>query len=323
MHYVFFDIECACVYKDVAKICVFGYCICDEKFNILKKEDILINPNGKFHLTAHGGDGIVLPYNYEDFKKYPDFPAFYRTIKDLLEGGDKIVVGHAAVNDVKYLNLETKRYKLPSFDFEFADTQILYMAMSETFERQTGLDKLTELFRIEFQAHCAADDAYATMKVAEAMCRENQCTFPGLLEKYQIRNGSIRDYTFTNCSSKRGNEYYEKRAREKAERENVRVEFNNFVSRTRMRPQTRELYGKRFTFSRKIEEDLSLSKRLVREICRRGGRYSLKLGAANVFVTEENDESVRSVTAARLAGEGKPLQILHLSDLYSLLELNE
>ena len=58
-------------------------------------------------------------------------------------------------------------------------------------------------------------------------------------------------------------------------------------------------------------------------ICRRGGRYSLKLGAANVFVTEENDESVRSVTAARLAGEGKPLQILHLSDLYSLLELNE
>lgn len=74
MNYVFFDIECACVYKDVAKICVFGYCICDEKFNILKKEDILINPNGKFHLTAHGGDGIVLPYNYEDFKKYPDFP---------------------------------------------------------------------------------------------------------------------------------------------------------------------------------------------------------------------------------------------------------
>ena len=42
MNYVFFDIECACVYKDVAKICVFGYCICDEKFNILKKEDILI-----------------------------------------------------------------------------------------------------------------------------------------------------------------------------------------------------------------------------------------------------------------------------------------
>lgn len=49
----------------------------------------------------------------------------------------------------------------------------------------------------------------------------------------------------------------------------------------------------------------------------------MKLGAANVFVTEENDESVRSVTQARLVGDGKPLHILHLSDLYSLLELNE
>ena len=48
MKYVFFDIECACVYKNVAKICVFGYCVADEEFNILEKEDILINPNGKF-----------------------------------------------------------------------------------------------------------------------------------------------------------------------------------------------------------------------------------------------------------------------------------
>ena len=30
MEYVFFDIECACVYKNVAKICVFGYFVCDE-----------------------------------------------------------------------------------------------------------------------------------------------------------------------------------------------------------------------------------------------------------------------------------------------------
>ena len=117
MKYVFFDIECACVYKNVAKICVFGYCVADEQFNILEKQDILINPNGKFHLTDHGGDGIVLPYDYDDFKKYPDFKKFYPRIKELLEGGDRLVFGHAAVNDVKYLNLETKRYKLPSFSF--------------------------------------------------------------------------------------------------------------------------------------------------------------------------------------------------------------
>ena len=63
MKYVFFDIECACVYKCVAKICAFGYVVTDENYNVLAKEDILVNPKGKFHLTdRNGGQGIVLPY---------------------------------------------------------------------------------------------------------------------------------------------------------------------------------------------------------------------------------------------------------------------
>ena len=56
MDLVFFDIECASVYKTSAKICAFGYVVCDENFNIIKKEDILINPKGAFHLTDSKGD---------------------------------------------------------------------------------------------------------------------------------------------------------------------------------------------------------------------------------------------------------------------------
>ena len=76
MKYVFFDIECACVYKSVAKICAFGYVVTDGEFCVLEREDILIDPKGKFHLTDRKGrEGIVLPYAYEDFKKYPPFKA--------------------------------------------------------------------------------------------------------------------------------------------------------------------------------------------------------------------------------------------------------
>lgn len=38
MKYVFFDIECACVYKNVAKICVFGYCVCMNNFIYCKRK---------------------------------------------------------------------------------------------------------------------------------------------------------------------------------------------------------------------------------------------------------------------------------------------
>ena len=72
MKYLFFDIECAGVFKNVAKICAFGYCLTDEQFHILEKEDILINPQGGFHLTDRKGtQGLVLPYAYDSFKKSP------------------------------------------------------------------------------------------------------------------------------------------------------------------------------------------------------------------------------------------------------------
>ena len=71
MKYVFFDIECACVYINVDKFCVFGYCVADDQFNLLAKPDILINPNGNFHLTYTRAHCIVLPSYYADLKTLP------------------------------------------------------------------------------------------------------------------------------------------------------------------------------------------------------------------------------------------------------------
>ena len=170
MRYLFFDIECAGVTKTAAKICAFGYCLTDEQFHILEKEDILINPQGGFHLTDRKGEqGLVLPYKYDEFKNYPTFRSYADKIYGLLQGKDTLVAGHATMNDVKYLNLESKRFQLPSFAFDFADTQFVYMNVVGEFSRQFGLGAIADQLGVEFTAHRAVDDAYATMKVAEAM----------------------------------------------------------------------------------------------------------------------------------------------------------
>lgn len=319
MKYVFFDIECACVYKNVAKICVFGYCVADEQFHILEKEDILINPNGKFHLTDHGGGGIVLPYDYDSFAKLPDFKKFYPRIKEILEGEDKLVFGHAAMNDVKYLNLETRRYKLPSFRFRFADTQVLYMAMTETFDRQMGLESLTKIFEIDYTPHRAADDAYATMCVAREMCAHDGCTVPELLQKYGIRLGKITNGQYSPCVSQRRSDYLAEKRRLKRERGERRSKFNDFVYGYRVRPQSDELKGKRFSFSRSIEEEVPLAKGLVKEIVKRGGKYSLKLSGCNVFVESAEDSSPRAESARKLKEQGQIGEIYTLAQLQELL----
>jgi hypothetical protein len=124
MKYLFFDIECSVVSKTAAKICAFGYCLTDEQFHILEKEDILINPQGGFHLTDRKGtQGLVLPYEYGNFKKCPTFLEKAEQIYALLQDKDTLVAGHATMNDVKYLNFESKRFSLPSFCFDFALSQ--------------------------------------------------------------------------------------------------------------------------------------------------------------------------------------------------------
>ena len=230
MKYLFFDIECSVVSKNVAKICAFGYCLTDEKFNILEKEDILINPQGGFHLTDRKGtQGLVLPYEYANFKKYPTFQEKADKIYSLLQDRDTLVSGHATMNDVKYLNFESKRFNLPPFDFAFADTQFVYMNRIGEFSRQFGLGSISQELGVEFTAHRAVDDAYATMKVAEAMCKEEGLTFLELLEKYQITLGKIQNYEITQTTSTAFVEYKKAQEKRKEEREKLKAEFHIFA----------------------------------------------------------------------------------------------
>ena len=266
MKYLFFDIECSVVSKNAAKICAFGYCLTDEKFNILEKEDILINPQGSFHLTDRKGtQGLVLPYEYASFKKYPTFPQLAERIYALLHDENTLVAGHATMNDVKYLNLESKRFSLPSFCFEFADTQFLYMNRVNEFSRQFGLGSIAEELGVTFVAHRAVDDAYATMRIAEALCKEEWLGLEKLLNKYEIQLGKIENYEITPPSSKAQILYKAEQEKRKEERERLKVEFHNFADREkRRRAKDGLLKNRSVCFSHPLEIDLPLSKRLLK-----------------------------------------------------------
>ena len=299
MKYLFFDIECAVVSKSVAKICAFGYCLTDEKFHILEKEDLLINPQGGFHLTDRKGEqGLVLPYKYEDFKNYPTFPERAKRIYALLQDENTIVAGHATMNDVKYLNLESKRFSLPSFRFQFADTQFLYMNKIGRFHRQYGLGAIADDLGVEFTPHRAVDDAYATMKVAEAMCKEEGVDFSGLLEKYGVALGQIEDYEITQNTSRVYREYLEEVARQKEERERKKVRFHNFIDREkRKRAKEGKLRGKRVCFSHAVELSTELAEGLAKQALAQGAWFSFRAEECDLYVRFEDETGQRLKSA--------------------------
>ncbi len=291
MKYVFFDIECACVYKCVAKICAFGYVVTDENYNVLAKEDILVNPKGKFHLTDRkGGQGIVLPYEYSEFTSRPLFPKEYPKIKALLEDKDAIVLGHATLNDVNYLNLETRRYRLPSFRFEYLDTQFFYMNVVGDYAHQIGLGGMAEKLNVDFVPHRAADDAYATMRVCEALCKRENTDVKGLVERYKIRAGKLNNYKIRVPDSAGLQNYYRERERIRAKRAKAREEFYRFVNKhnNRKRKEQGGAYdGKVFCFAKEIENDVPCSVKLLGAIYASGGKYTSHPQECDVYVAHE------------------------------------
>ncbi len=305
MKYLFFDIECSVVSKKAAKICAFGYCLTDEKFHILEKEDILINPQGGFHLTDRkGSQGLVLPYEYSSFKKYPTFRQKAEKIYGLLQDRDTLVVGHATMNDVKYLNLESLRFSLPSFGFSFADTQFLYMNKIGEFSRQFGLGAIAEQLGVEFVAHRAVDDAYATMKVAEAMCKEENATLSELIEKYGVSLGKIADYEITQTTSKAQVAYKALQEQKKEEREKKKVEFYRFADREkRKRQKDGPLKNKKICFSHPLEIELPLSKKLLSDVFNAGGFFTSHAEECDVYVCFEGEGGARLKSAQ--AGGGR------------------
>ena len=314
MNLVFFDIECASVHKTTAKICAFGYVVCDEQFNIIKKEDILINPKGGFHLTDRRGEkGIELPYDYSEFKKHPPFPAVYSFIKELLEDKNNLVFGHAIMNDVKYLDLETRRFHLPPFNFSFSDSQIMYMTHINDFSRQFGLEYITANLNVDFTPHRAADDAYATMKIVEELCRLRGVSPLCIDADLGIKRGRISGHNAVKPSSRAFDGYVRERAAARERRSRNRTKFYIYLSR-RKRKKSGPLFGQVFTFSRNIEDDIDTSIPLVGEIYEKGGTYTQKLNECTVYVCQDNDDTVRTKNARQLGD-------MRITDVAGLKEL--
>lgn len=171
MNFVFYDVECANCYEGRGKLCSFGYVVTDENFKILKKEDVLIDPNSEFQpfVLKH-----VIKYKEEDFADKPRFNMVYKTIKDLLTDRKNISFGFDVYNDLKYINDECIRYRLPLIKTISYDIQAFYEMYVGNKEKKS-LGGLAELFEIDLSSlteHNSLDDAMITMLVMKAIAKK-------------------------------------------------------------------------------------------------------------------------------------------------------
>ena len=193
MKYLFFDIEGAC--PKLSTIATFGYVLTDENFNVLMREDILMNPASKYDWYVLKN---LLSYTKAQLAKEPKFAFHYKKLKALLEDSETLVCGYSIVNDLKYLNCECKRYGLPAFTFDFMDVQTLADHYFES-KNQIGIERAYAMLEIDepILLHRSDEDAFAAMKVAKKLCERTGASLPELAKSY-FSTGKMFAYSFMN-----------------------------------------------------------------------------------------------------------------------------
>lgn len=195
MKYLFFDIECANCLKGEGKICSFGYVLTDEKFQILKKRDILIDPKAPFLLgSSRTGEGIKLAYPLFRFSWAHTFPFYYSEIKRLLTDKDTLPIGFATDQDINFLLYTFNRYDLPILHFSYLDVQKIDKYLSRSSQAR-GLDTLIESYDLEKHIyHRSDEDALMTMEILVKILNSYNYDLNTLLKEYPSALSTVKDY---------------------------------------------------------------------------------------------------------------------------------
>lgn len=294
LDYLFFDIEAS----EGESICSFGYVLTDTKFNIIEKNDILINPEAIFCTSARGkhknGEkdrGITLAYPKETFLASPVYSEVYSRIKELVEKDDRLIVGFSHTNDVRYLCHANTRYLKPNFTYEFFDLQDVFRAEKGE-SNQISLERIINDFEINTDKlilHKSVDDAEMSMLAIKVFCEKNDCTLDDVIKKYPQFLGKTENgiTTYNGVDS------------QKAELRKVRNICKNtvlsYARNVKINAESSNvLNGKKFCAGNRFEkEEFIYAMKLITVLAENGAKYVSAVSDADYFIKTNDDEGVK------------------------------
>ncbi len=312
MYYLAFDIEAANGYMP-SSICSIGVVVADEKFNIIRSQNIWVNPKTKYNLNGTRQNvGIDLHLDKKLLDASPDFSQVYAQVKSLLTDKDFLVLGHAVDADVRMLNSACERYNLPSIDFDFICSQLLYKLYKGEKEVK-GLSKIADDLGVNFVQHNSEQDALMSMLTLKYLVEDSGLSVDELMQKYHVRKGTNQNFQLSRPVSLDG---------QVSKRKYLQIAVEKIKSYGEQLPKTsNKLKGKVFCLARSLE--LATDEKLlpiVECIYTNGGRYSSKLIKGNYYVLPEDatdQDILRQKRVDELSNENLIKQIT-INQLFSM-----
>lgn len=331
MRYLFFDIECC----DGKHICEFGYVITDDKFNLLKKEVIKINPDKPFNLIGRKDQkDLILFFSEQEYTDSPLFTEYYDKIRDLIVYPDQIIIGHAIDNDARFLRDACKRYNKSPLNFDFVDSQKIYSEFVNE-KKEISLEKAEEILNLskpEF-LHKSDDDALLTMQLVQKMCSVLEMTIQEIMSLCPTACGKSHNFNimYTGDSLPEMLIALDKNenALSNTKKQKCIRKFSEIVQ-----PQGEiirsKLTGTKLCLSAKYEkEHIKDTLKLIQLLANHGCQYNTKVSESDYYVASKEDiesseiEENTRYYAATHRNDGHKVEVLTVDELIKILGVTE
>ncbi len=340
MKYLFFDLEESGVFHGRTHICEFGYVLTDEKYNVLKQGNFIINPKINRYEWDRFAVENILTRDIADYECAFNFNHYYPRIMELLKGADEIF-GHTTDGDVDALNQEFIRYGHEAFDFHFHDIANLYLEMTgKPSQQRTSLEKMKEQLMINegpVQLHDAQCDAYNTMLCMKQMEMNLNSTLDEIKLSYPSFNDETNDFIIKSVKERLAEQAIKDEERLKIDDGTNSLEHSNVHNRAlykiyldNSKPKKEgKLKGKAFIFAYSYESaHFCQMVNLIRLINDNGGSVTREATKANFFVKdpiekEEKLSDTRLSIALRINEKEEKIAFIEFNDLLNELEITE
>lgn len=173
MSYLFFDIEAANRHNKTAKMYSFGYVLTDSKFNVIKKEEIIINPEADYYFNKkeEGHVSIPCPFPKDIMDKAKTLPDNYEKINQLVSSN--LCIGYGTAIDAHMLHESCKRNGLGSMKFDFLDLVEISDFLLK--KKVPGLNNLAEhLGIVNDNPHNGLADALTTYEICKKLLEDGR-----------------------------------------------------------------------------------------------------------------------------------------------------
>lgn len=300
--YLFFDCECANCFDGEGKICSLGYVLTDDEFNIIEKQDVVINPKCEFDwYILSPKNKCQLAYSKDYFRIQPDFGAYYKDIKKLFTTGNRKTFGFAVDGDVSFVNTACERAGVDYIQFAALDIR---PALEKEYKEKMKLVEWCEFLKIDIsslKAHRSVDDAEMTMLCCKALC-----------EKLGITGDELYSRMHQNVYSW---EYMLDVMEERRIKKEFKAKIEKMMNKKNPFPTKCQLNGKQVEVDRSLMQDPESVYDICKAIYDHGGMIVNKLNNNGIFVYNNDVPSnVKQKYAARNN------QLIPLSDIEKLFK---